>query len=96
MTKIIVEIDALSKYSKELNEDAQEFQDITKRMQGIVNSLNTGWQGMDSRRFISNANSYIAGLNVVRDSFIATASSVSSDNAKYSARIDEFNSALRG
>lgn len=96
MAKIIVELEALSKYSDELNKDAQDFQDITRRMQGIVSSLSAGWQGMDASKFISNANSYISGLTVVRDSFVNTAEIVNNHKAKYNARIDEFNSTIRG
>ena len=91
MTKIIVNINELAKYSKQLYDDSQEFGIITNNMQEIVESLKRrGWSGYDADTFIKNAVAYLNDLKVVKAALIESALIVQRRNKKYSTRIEEY------
>ena len=91
MTKIIVNINELTKYSKQLYDDSQEFGIITNNMQEIVESLKRrGWSGYDADTFIKNASTYLSDLRVVKAALYESALIVQRRNKKYSTRIEEY------
>lgn len=91
MTKIIVDINELTKYSRQLNEDAQEFGVITNNMREIVETLRKkGWSGYDADTFTKNATTYLEDLKTVKVALIETAGIVQNRNKKYSSRIEEY------
>ena len=96
MTKIVVDIDELSKYSKQLGEYAVEFDNITNSMKSIVSSLESGWQGSDASSFIANATSYINNLSVVRQEIVNSSNTVAQQVNKYDQRIADASSRLGG
>ena len=96
MTKVVVNIKELSNFSQKLTTDATEFDQITKKMGEIINSLASGWQGYDAENFISNATSYLENLNVVKKAIIDSASSTQKNVVAYTNRINEFYEKLGG
>lgn len=96
MTKIIVDVSELSKYSQNLADDAQEFDSITNRMESIVSSLSGGWTGQDAQNFISNASAYLSNLKTVRDALNSSSSTVAKNVVAYNNRINDFYSKLGG
>ena len=96
MTKIIVDIGELSKFSQNLATDAEEFDSITNKMESIVSSLSGGWKGQDAENFISNATAYISNLKTVRDALNSSSSTVAKNVVAYNNRIDDFYSKLGG
>lgn len=96
MTKIIVDMNKLSQFQKDLSYDAEEFDTITKKMASIVNDLNNGWQGYDAHNFITNASSYLNNLKQVRDVLSEESALIEGRTSYYSNRIDDFYSKIGG
>lgn len=96
MTKIIVDVNKLMEYGTQLEENATELDAILKNMKGIVESLSSGWDGVDSRNFIENATSYINNLQAVRDALNGAANVVKNYAVSYNNRIAEFYSIIGG
>lgn len=91
MTKIIVDFNELKKYSNNINDDAQQFDIITKNMEEIINSLKRrGWSGYDADAFISNAVKYLEDLVVVKEALLESAQIVQDRNQKYSKKVQEY------
>lgn len=96
MTKIIVDMGKLSQFQKDLANDAEEFDNITKKMANIVRDLENGWQGYDAHNFISNASSYLNNLKQVRDVLSEESNLIDGRSKIYSNRIDDFYSKIGG
>ena len=90
MTKVIVDVEKLAKFSNDLITDVNEFDQITKKMEEIINSLASGWQGYDAEIFISNAVYYIENLYTVKKAIVDSASTIQKNAEEYANRINAF------
>ena len=95
MTKIVVDINELARYSDSLTDNAEEFDTITKTMESIVVELKKGWTGIDSQKFINNATSYINNLKEVRNSLLESSEIIAEQVGKYNRRMEEFDSNVK-
>ena len=96
MTKIVVDINELSNYSTQIGDYAVEFDNITKSMRSIIDSLQNGWQGADATTFINNATSYINNLSTVRQALISSSNTISTQVNAYNRRVEDAYSRLGG
>ena len=96
MTKVVVNIKDLAKYSEQLINDVTELDSIINSMVSIVNSLSTGWQGYDAENFVTNATSYLENLNIVKKAIVDSAESVQKNAVGYANRINSFYDKLGG
>ena len=96
MTKIIVDMKELVQFQKDLADNAEEFDNITKRMASIIEDLRKGWQGYDSHNFITNASSYLNNLKQIRDTLSEESELVQRRSRTYNNRIDDFYAKIRG
>ena len=90
MTKLVVDIGALSKFSTVLGDDAVEFDSITNRMDEIVRALRAGWTGVDATKFINNATAYIDDLKIVRQALVDSSNAIVGQVGSYNRRLEEF------
>ena len=96
MTKVVVNVKDLAKYSEQLINDVTELDSIINSMVSIVNSLSTGWQGYDAENFVTNATSYLENLNIVKKAIVDSAESVQKNAESYANRINSFYEKLGG
>ena len=94
MTKVVVNVKDLAKYSEQLINDVTELDSIINSMVSIVNSLSTGWQGYDAENFVTNATSYLE--NLVKKAIVDSAESVQKNAEGYANRINSFYEKLGG
>ncbi len=91
MTKIVVNMTELNKYSNQLLEDAQKFGSITSRMNGIIELLRKrGWSGFDADTFIKNSTTYLYDLRVVKEAIVESSQIVQRRKNKYTSRVEEY------
>ena len=91
MTKIVVDMNELNKYSGQLLDDAREFGNITNNMQSIIEELRRrGWSGYDADTFVKNSTSYLRDLRVVRAALVESSRIVQGRNKKYSQKVEEY------
>ena len=96
MSKLNVDTESLKSYGTSLDTKAQEFSEITKKMQEIVESLRISWGGSDANSFIANATEYINNLKVIENSLISYGSTVKRRSSGYDKRVADFYARLRG
>lgn len=96
MTSIVVNIEQLSQYGKELSGFAQEYDSIINEMDSIVEALQNGWNGQDYSNFKANVTAYLSNAKIVRDALLDTSSVVHTHTGNYNKRIEEFNDKMRG
>lgn len=96
MTKIIVDMKELSKFQKSLAENAEEFDNITRRMTEIVEALRNGWQGYDAHNFITNSSAYLHNLKQIRDTLSDESDLISRRSKIYNNRLDDFYNQIGG
>jgi uncharacterized protein YukE len=94
MTTIIVDPGSLNSYSSSLSSKAKRFYNLVKEMDDIVTSISQSWSGEDSRKFISNATSYLNNLRRVETTLLRFSGSVKNHSSHYSKRIEDFYSRL--
>lgn len=96
MTKLMVDLEELSTYGKNMGENAQTFDAITGQMVSIVESLRTGWKGNDANTFVTNASAYLANLAQVREALVNVSQVIQKHTQSYANRINDFYSKLGG
>ncbi len=96
MTKIIVDMKELAGFQKNLASNAEEFDNITRRMTEIVEALKDGWQGYDAHNFITNSSAYLHNLKQIRDILSDEADLISRRSKTYTNRIDDFYTQIGG
>lgn len=96
MTKMVVDFGLLAKYSKDLDDDAQQFGIITENMKEIIDSLKRrGWRGYDADTFINNAITYLDDLRVVKEKLISASQGVHNRNKRYEGRVQDYFDSLK-
>lgn len=79
----------LYELSLNTNKNAEEFENIRGRIQAIVNSLNTDWQGIDHDNYVVSASKYLEALKKDTDYLYELSDYFNKSALKYNGGVEE-------
>lgn len=83
MASVSVDCEQLTQYGSYLEGKSTEFKSITSKMDEIIASIDSGWQGNDASNFKANATAYIKNLKTVEASLAYYGDFIKEKSSKY-------------